>query len=306
MLVSRNPALGLVLAFLAAAAVTSGAPASTGVTQHEYHQYQIRLKKRIIDGHIVRPPFKYPFVTALSVDTETNGELFACGGTLLNENWVLTAGQCSFTETAGNGGPEDWNRTHVETGRFDLRKTAEQEKRGRYGVDFQITHPNFFDIIGPLTNDVGLWRLNGQAKGAAKVQLATSANLTSPGTIATLAGWGRRNDSDYDRYPRQLEARIRLVSDAECKKRLPDSEEGPLVEPKIQLCGVGVEGKEIGISTGDSGSPLFVSQNGIPTIVGIASRSVVRNGTRYSIFTRVHKYVSWINKTIGANPPPKE
>lgn len=47
--------------------------------------------RMIVGGEEVDPAFKYPFMTAL---LRSSGSLF-CGGSLVNESWVLTAARAS-------------------------------------------------------------------------------------------------------------------------------------------------------------------------------------------------------------------
>lgn len=270
-----------------------------------------RLVKRVLGGDIVTPEFRYPFMAALFIDTELNGRLFNCGGVLLNKNWVLTAGQCSFTESAGSGRPGDWARTSVETHRQNLSASITSEEGGRYGVALQLTHPDYFDILGPFPNDIAVWKLKEPAVGTTRVRLNFKRNDTDhfapPGTDATMIGWGKVKAADVDTSAVLRETNIRILSHKECKRLLPDNEEyGPQYEAKINICGVGHGNK--GIANGDAGGPLFVyDQHGIPVIVGIASRTSMAKLDRkskpvtISIFTRVSKYAHWVNQAITAN-----
>ena len=51
---------------------------------------------------------------------------------------------------------------------------------------------------------------------------------------------------------------------------------------------------------GDSGGPLVCKRNGIYELVGVASRTGAADcSTRPSVYTRVSKYVDWINSLIN-------
>lgn len=271
---------------------------------------QPHLVKRVLGGTVVEPKCRYPFMAALFIDTELNGRLFNCGGVLLNKYWVLTAGQCSFTESAGSGRPGDWARTSVETHRQNLSASIALEKGGRYGVALQVTHPDYFDILGPLPNDIALWKLKEPAVGTTRVRLNFKRNdidhFAPPGTNATLVGWGKVKSSDVDTSSVLRKTKIRILSHKECRRLLPDNEEyGPQYEEKLNICGVGYGNK--GIANGDAGSPLFVyDQHGVPVIVGIASRTSMAKLDKkskpvtVSIFTRVSKYAHWVKETTTA------
>jgi secreted trypsin-like serine protease len=277
------------LVVLLATAVSADEPASPAPAGEA-------LEPRIVGGVEVDPPGKYPFIVALVFSSEPNtwwGQF--CGGTLIDEWWVLTAGHCvSFPE--GNQASE----IDVVVGRHDLRFGTDGE---RIGVAEIIRHPGYDNAT--LANDLALLRLERPATAGTPIALATNANasLFDPGDMATTIGWGAtREDPPAPTYPDTLhEVDVPIVSDADCAAAygsdfiLPD-----------QICAGDLADGGIDSCFGDSGGPLFVdSIGGTYLQVGIVStgNDCALPGFP-GIYTRTATYADWIAGILAANPLP--
>jgi len=89
------------------------------------------------------------------------------------------------------------------------------------------------------------------------------------------------------------EAEITLITSEECKKARPEVDDS-------EVCA-----GHIGVSTcrGDSGGPLQCPlANGVWVLEGITSYGRVDCGSTVpSVFTKVEKFLDWINKTRSEN-----
>lgn len=278
-------ALVVVLAAAVSAAEPEGAPAVDEATD-----------PRIVGGIEVDPPGKYPFIVALVFASEPDtywGQF--CGGTLIDEWWVLTAGHCVSFAAANQAWEVD-----VLVGRHDLRFGTDGE---RIGVADIFRHPGYDNAT--LANDLALLRLERAATAGTPIALASNADasLFAPGNMATVIGWGATNGNPpgTPQYPDTLrEVQVPMVSDEDCAAAygsdfiLPDQIcAGDLVDGGIDSC------------YGDSGGPLFVDTVGGYLHVGIVSTGEGCALPGFpGIYTRTATYSDWVHAIMADNPLP--
>ncbi|KAF4514269.1 UNVERIFIED_CONTAM: hypothetical protein B566_EDAN018537 [Ephemera danica] len=134
--------------------------------------YYAELGGRVVNGTDA-PPGKYPFLVSYRALNS-----HSCGGTILNENWVLTAGHCV------NG--DNVNRISILSGTVDLEVGGT-----RHDAAELILHP---DYSGATTrNDIALVRVVQPFvwdSMTAPVALPVQGQITDGGMNATLTGWG--------------------------------------------------------------------------------------------------------------------
>ena len=192
----------------------------------------------------------YPWMAALFVD----GKYF-CGGTLISDEWVLTAAHCV-----------DGNALEVKVmlGAHNIKAETEE---GRVSVNTMMffTHPAYNPSL--LQNDIALIHLinpvqftnkirpvclpssdqtdiafEGQKVNTELSQFTTNSDLT---TQVLATGWGRPADSAKGISAVLREVGLETITNIECMKQYPT-----VVNPNI-ICISGQGGKST--CKGDSG-----------------------------------------------------
>lgn len=175
----------------------------------------------------------FPYVVYL---TTTDGFQF-CGGTLVDDNKVITAAHC----TAGKQ-PTD---VVVVAGREDKSSGA--------GMTSQVrsiwVNPQFTDVRSGF--DVSVLTLTERLPyDTLDLPRKDDKDLYAVGRPGTILGWGR---TAADGQPSQflMQASVPLVADPDCTKAYPD------YKPDAMVC-AGVPQGGVDSCQGDSGGPLIV------------------------------------------------
>ncbi|CAH1185683.1 unnamed protein product [Phyllotreta striolata] len=236
-------------------------------------------KLRIIGGEAVEPPNKYPFQAALYI---YYGDLVAlCGGSLINEKWVLTAAHCI---------EKNPSKVEVLLGAYNQSQDHENSRQIFLSQALFI-HKDWDKRT--LQNDIGLIKLPDSASFNKNVGLIQVASGTSKydGQTGTILGWGiteSGRESDV-----LMQVNVRIMSNAECRHSDPAYSS---VIKSSHLC---TDGTDIKSScSGDSGGPLIVGN----TLVGLVSFGPSNCLLGYpSVFTRLTSFYPWINETMQVN-----
>ncbi|KAF4092946.1 hypothetical protein AMELA_G00025970 [Ameiurus melas] len=242
------------------------------------------LNTKIVGGENAVPG-SWPW----QVSIQTSGSHF-CGGSLINQNWVLSAAHCF---PSGN----EVSIT-ILLGMQSLGETnANMQKRE---VNSIIIHENYNDISND--NDIALVQLASSVTFddyVMPVCLAASNSSFPGGTNVWVTGWGRiASDVDLPSPQTLQEVQVPIVSNSKCKNAYTSAS----ITDNMMCAGLAQGGKDS--CQGDSGGPLVVKQNSTWVQAGIVSFG---KGCALpnipGVYTRVSKYQDWINSKISSSQP---
>ena len=231
---------------------------------------------KIING-VPAAPGQLPF--QVSLFTPALGHF--CGGSLIGDDWVVTAAHCILLE--------DGETYRVLTGTNDLLQGGEVReavgvfKHAGYGTDGQA-------------HDIALLKLApaGTARAANRARpLRLAQGESRADGQALVSGFGT---TEYDNISFQLlVADVPLLSNTACNA--PSAYNGQIGEG--MLC-AGDAGKDS--CQGDSGGPLVTGTPNNYQLVGVVSWGAGCNQAgKPGVYTRVSAYYDWIMQTMAAN-----
>ncbi|NWR91723.1 GRAA protein, partial [Furnarius figulus] len=231
----------------------------------------------IIGGSEVAPHSR-PFMAQIK-----GSEKEFCGGVLIKEKWVLTAAHCEVKAGKVVLGAHSLNDSGKQTQKIQIAK--------------QFPHPCYDHIS--KQNDLMLVQLHKRARLNAAVKLIplpTSDDDPKPGTICTVAGWGKTSNHQKELSATLREVNITVISRQVCNDK--HHYNGKPVITDIMICAGAKNGKKDSCD-GDSGGPLRC--NGVMRgITSFGKPKHCGSADGPGVYTRLTKQnLQWIRKTIG-------
>jgi len=227
---------------------------------------------RIVGG-VEAKPHSWPHQVALFID-----DMYFCGGSLISEQWVLTAAHCM--DGAGF--------VNVVMGAHNIRENEDTQVTVT-STDFFV-HESWSSFL--LVNDIALIKLPSAVSLNDNIQtVGLPATDVSVGDMVTATGWGRPSDSSGGISPVLREVTVPIMSNSDC-----NSIYGVVTQGNICIDSTG--GK--GTCNGDSGGPL--NKNGKTYgITSFGSAAGCEKGYP-DAFTRVTHFLDWIQEHTGITP----
>ena len=241
-------------------------------------------ESRIAGGSNAQPG-QFPYQVHLN-SKFSGGKGAGCGGSIIDKNWILTAGHC------------------VVDGKTKQKASQVQVSAGGVNQDQQpikvvsnqlFPHPQY-RLVSPdgqsiqsIDNDIALIRVNTnliQPPKSSAVKLP-SANQKIEGQIVVASGYGLTEQGRPSGVLKAVE--MKILTDQQCRQ--------PIFKPKQMFCAGGVQGHGHGTCSGDSGGPIVLKGQNV--IVGLTSFGSDCGGV--GGYTKVSNYLDFIHQTMKSS-----
>lgn len=211
-----------------------------------------------------------------------NGDEYGCGGAVIDPYWVLTAAHCV---------DEDKVVTSILGGSSDLESSNIQHlvPNGSFIHPDYVFEKDSTGNIARMEHDIALVRLK-EPTNLPVLKLADQTMLTNyfaSQNTAIASGWGLLQEVPpvTTEIMQQVVLEITSTNCSSPSNGIFDN-----------ICSFSdANGIQKGICVGDSGGPLTIDIDGQDYSIGVSSTGPESCGI--SFFTKVTKYLDWINET---------
>lgn len=210
-----------------------------------------------------------------------------CGGSIVADDWVLTAAHCVDNRSVGN----DPTRLEVVAGTVFYATGGEQMAVSEIHV-----HPDWNSAT--MDFDAALLRLSAPLTEGAPILLASAEEMPGDGVQVRVSGWGAISEGGPG-SDQLLFAEPPVVTNAVCDE--PESYDGGILAS--MFCAGAREGG-LDACQGDSGGP--VDTGGAVTadtrLLGIVSWGIgCARELKYGVYTRVSEVADWAHGVMGVS-----
>ncbi|XP_053658931.1 serine protease easter-like [Anopheles marshallii] len=221
---------------------------------------------------------------------------YACGGSIIDRNTILTAAHCLYTSR----GRIELTQLSVQVGRNQLSEASTRSQE--HQAEQLIVHPGYNPHS--VADDIALIKLATDITLTRYIQPVCLWNMEPNLDLivaknGTVVGFGLTEHDRVSDYLRQ--ATIEVVDSWTCIESDRVAYGSTLTAG--MFCGGGKAG--VSVCNGDSGGGMFFefSDNwyirGVVSFMPLRENSGLCDGTKYTVFTDVAKYRDWIAQFIN-------
>lgn len=246
------------------------------------------------NGRILAAPGEYPHMCALGFRSENGQVDYKCGGSLISENFVITAAHCAnFTGQ---------QPSKVRIG--DLNLMVEEHNLEPQIREIKKIYVHSEYKTNSYYNDIALLELMEEVDLTEFVRpIRLWSRPTYPFLLAYAMGYGS-TDFAKERTNRLTNLNMTIIPNDECNVQMPKSPEAQNGILASQICARDFA-QNRDTCQGDSGGPLQLNIRGRRRrnrlhyhLIGITSYGLFCRSGYPSIFTRVYSYLDWIENIV--------
>ncbi|GIX93362.1 hypothetical protein CDAR_475571 [Caerostris darwini] len=242
---------------------------------------------------------QWPWMVGLAI----KGSQLLCGGVLISETWVLTAAHC-VTKRLSNA-PIDSRNLLIFCGKH-FRKLMQDDEYVQVKQIKQIIIHDEYDFVN-FDSDIALIQLESAVELTTRVQpICLPTDITTRENVrdnkkGIVLGWGLTENATFSEMLR--ETVLPVINHEKCEEAYREDLRTVTITGNM-FC-AGHDSGSTDTCIGDSGGPFMFSVGPpndkrwyVEGLVSWGSESGCAKAKRYSGFTKVGRFVPWINMFI--------